>query len=115
MSLARGFLYAGCPSIIMTLWEVEDESGAEIMRSFYRFLANGKNKADALRLAKLEHIENADPLKAHPHFWLAYVAVGNTSPLFMGKDLYFIGIVVVIILALVIDQLRRRRKKIRNS
>ncbi|RKD89718.1 CHAT domain-containing protein [Mangrovibacterium diazotrophicum] len=115
MSLARGFLYAGCPSIIMTLWEVEDESGAEIMRSFYRFLSNGKNKADALRLAKLEHIENADPLKAHPHFWLAYVAVGNTSPLFMGKDLYFIGIVVVIILALVVDQLRRRKKKIRNG
>ena len=109
MSLARGFLYAGCPSIIMTLWEVEDESGAEIMRDFYHFLSNGKNKADALRLAKLAHIENADPLKAHPHFWLAYVAVGNTSPLYVSKDVYFIGIVLLIVVALLIDQIRRRR------
>ncbi|WP_372773377.1 CHAT domain-containing protein [Mangrovibacterium sp.] len=115
MSLARGFLYAGCPSIIMTLWEVEDESGAEIMQSFYRFLANGKNKAEALRMAKLKHIENADPLKAHPHFWLAYVAVGNTSPLFMGKDMYFVGIVALIIVGLIVDQLRRRRRKNKAS
>ncbi|WP_163717946.1 CHAT domain-containing protein [Mangrovibacterium lignilyticum] len=115
MSLARGFLYAGCPSIIMTLWEVEDESGANIMRDFYRFLSSGKNKADALRLAKLAHIENADPLKAHPHFWLAYVAVGNTSPLYAGKDLYFIGIVLLIIIGILVDQFRRRKKHTKRS
>lgn len=37
MSLARGFLYAGCPSIIMSLWEVEDNAGTEIMHSFTAF------------------------------------------------------------------------------
>jgi CHAT domain-containing protein len=115
MSLARGFLYAGCPSIIMTLWEVEDESGANIMRDFYKYLSAGKNKAEALRMAKLAHIESADPLKAHPHFWLAYVAVGNTSPLFFGKDFYLMGALVLIFVALIIaDQIRRRRKAMRN-
>ena len=116
MSLARGFLYAGCPSIVMTLWEVEDESGANIMRDFYKYLSMGKNKAEALRMAKLAHIENADPLKAHPHFWLAYVAVGNTSPLYFGKDLYLVGAVVLLLVALIIvDQVRRRRKLKKNS
>ncbi|MFV0376454.1 MAG: CHAT domain-containing protein [Mangrovibacterium sp.] len=111
MSLARGFLYAGCPSIIMTLWEVEDESGASIMRDFYRFLSGGKDKDEALRLAKLAHIQQADPLKAHPHFWLGYVAVGNTTPLFFNNDYYFIGIVGLILIGILVDRYRRRRNK----
>ena len=112
MSLARGFLYAGCPSIIMTLWEVEDESGALIMNDFYRLLSKGKDKNEALRMAKLAHIENADPLKAHPHYWLGYVAVGNTEPLFVSKDIYFvIAILGLIILFLVDQRIRRRRRR----
>ena len=59
MSLARGFLYAGCPTIIMSLWEVEDESGTQIMTSFYKYLKKGKPKDESLRLAKLEYLESA--------------------------------------------------------
>ena len=111
MSLARGFLYAGCPSIIMTLWEVEDESGALVMKDFYRMLSQGKSKDEALRLAKLSHIKSADPLKAHPHYWLGYVAVGNSEPLFASKDLYFILALFGIIILIFIDQTYRKKKK----
>jgi len=115
MSLARGFLYAGCPSIIMSLWEVDDESGSLIMKDFYRLLSHGKNKDEALQMAKLLHIEQADPLKAHPHYWLGYVAVGNADALFVARDVYFVFIVFAIILLLVIDQLyRKKRKKIHS-
>ncbi len=110
MSLARGFLYAGCPSIVMTLWEVEDESGATIMGNFYRLLSKGKSKNEALRLAKLEHIESADPLKAHPHYWLGYVAVGNPDPLYFSKDIYFILVIFGLIILLIADQLYRKKK-----
>ena len=110
MSLARGFLYAGCPSIVMTLWEVEDESGAHIMKDFYRFLSKGKSKTEALREAKLEHIKNADPLKAHPHYWLGYVVVGNPDPLYNSKDIYFVLIVFGLLILLLIDQIYRKKK-----
>ena len=110
MSLARGFLYAGCPSIVMTLWEVEDESGAHIMKDFYKFLSKGKSKNEALRSAKLAHIENADPLKAHPHYWLGYVVIGNPEPLFKSNDIYFILIIFGVILFLFIDQIYRKKK-----
>ncbi len=110
MSLARGFLYAGCPSIVMTLWEVEDESGAHIMKDFYKFLSKGKSKNESLRSAKLVHIENADPLKAHPHYWLGYVVVGNADPLFGSKDFYFILVIFWVIVLLFIDQVYRKRK-----
>lgn len=111
MSLARGFLYAGCPSIIMTLWEVEDLSGTEIMQNFYDFIAEGKEKDDALRLAKLKHIKEADPLKAHPHYWLGYVNIGNSEPLYGSKDIYFILVIVFALVLVVIDQIVRNKRK----
>ena len=46
MSLARGFIYAGCPSIIMTLWQVSDKSSSELMTSFYKYLKKGKSKQE---------------------------------------------------------------------
>jgi CHAT domain-containing protein len=110
MSLARGFLYAGCPSIVMTLWEVEDESGAYVMKDFYKFLSKGKSKNEALRSAKLAHIENADPLKAHPHYWLGYVVIGNQEPLFKSKDIYFVLIIFGVIAFLFLDQVYRKKK-----
>ncbi len=115
MSLARGFLYAGCPSIIMSLWEVDDESGSLIMKDFYRLIARGKNKDEALQLAKLLHIEHADPLKAHPHYWLGFVAVGNADALYPGRDVYFVVILFALILLFIIDQLYRKKRKVMRA
>jgi len=86
MSLARGFMYAGCPSIIMTLWQVSDRSGARLMKDFYRSLKNGKDKTSSLRDAKLEFLRKADQLKAHPYFWSTYVIIGNASPLYPSRS-----------------------------
>lgn len=110
MSLARGFIFAGCPSIVMTLWQVEDKSGAEIMRNFYSFLAKGKRKDVALQMAKLKHLEYSDPLTAHPHYWLGYVNIGNPEALYTSKDIYFILFLVVVILFVLIDWYYRRKK-----
>ncbi|MDX9695111.1 MAG: CHAT domain-containing tetratricopeptide repeat protein, partial [Bacteroidales bacterium] len=82
MSLARGFIYAGCPSIIMTLWTVEDKSGVQLMINFYKALQHGNNKAKSLQKAKIRFLEQADPLKSHPYYWSGYVAIGNKLPLF---------------------------------
>jgi CHAT domain-containing protein len=109
MSLARGFLYAGCPSIVMTLWQVEDKSGAEIMKSFYRYLSHGKRKDVALRLAKLDHIKNADPLKAHPHYWLGYVTIGNPDPMYNRTDIYIVIIIILVVGFILADQILRRK------
>ena len=86
MSLARGFFYAGVPSIVMTLWSVEDYSGVELMTSFYTSLAEGKTKDEALQQAKLNYLRSSDQLKAHPHFWAAYVSIGDPAPLHISKS-----------------------------
>ncbi len=112
MSMARAFIYAGCPSIVMTLWQVEDKSGAKIMNDFYYYMSKGKRKDVALRMAKLKHLENSDPLTAHPHFWLGYVNIGNPDAIKTSNDFYFILLVFVFALLIFADwYFRRKRKK----
>ncbi|HZH71521.1 MAG TPA: CHAT domain-containing protein, partial [Mariniphaga sp.] len=112
MSLARGFLYAGCPSIIMSLWEVEDNAGTEIMHSFYQSVKKGINTDEALRQAKLKYLENANTRLAHPHYWLGYVSIGNSDPLFRSYDYYFFGIIFLLLIALAADQILLRRRSV---
>lgn len=119
MSLARGFMYAGCPSIIMTLWEVSDKSGALLMKNFYRHLEQGKFKSEALRQAKLDFIVRADQLKAHPYFWSSYVAIGDVSPIFENKRWHYLLIVSAGTLLLAATALfiwfRRKKKHSRQQ
>jgi hypothetical protein len=88
MSLARGFFYAGVPGIVMTLWAIEDISSAEIVTSFYGYLKSGSKKDHALRNAKLDYLQKANQLQAHPYFWAAYVQIGNSDPLSPGINKY---------------------------
>lgn len=81
MSLARGFVFAGVPSVVMTLWEVQDESGLQIMKAFYNYLAQGLPKDEAMQLAKLDMLKSANMLKSHPNFWAAYIVTGDTAEL----------------------------------
>jgi CHAT domain-containing protein len=111
MSLARAFLYAGCPAIVMTLWSVEDASSANLMIDFYKNLLSGYSKDEALRKAKIKHIKNADPLKAHPYFWLGYVSIGDQRALYHTKTIYFVGMILVFLLAIMIEKFYIHRKR----
>jgi CHAT domain-containing protein len=110
MSLARGFFYAGCPSIVMSLWDVEDQSVTDIMGSFYKNLKKGKTKNEALRLAKLEYLDNSNSRRAHPHYWLSYITLGNSDPLYKSYDFYFFIILIVLLVAIVTDQVYKMKK-----
>lgn len=110
MSFARGFLYAGCPSIIMSLWEVDDQSGTKIMASFYKNLKKGKSKDEALRMAKLEYLTSVNSRKAHPHYWLSFVSIGDNSPLYVSYDFYFFIFLILALLGIGLDQVLRIKK-----
>jgi CHAT domain-containing protein len=78
-SVARGFVYAGCPSLVMSLWRVNDYNTASLMGIFYENLAKNLTVDKALRNAKLEFIGTAGELGAHPANWAAFVNIGSTS------------------------------------
>jgi len=112
MSLARGFIYSGIPSIVMTLWTVEDQPSANLITSFYKNIADGIPKAVAMNKAKRDFLKQAGPLEAHPYFWAGYVNIGDISPLSINARNPMVNYVwgFLIILVLVVFFVIRRRK-----
>ena len=82
LSLARGFLYSGSQSVVMSMWEIEDKSGTEIISRFYRNLKKGNTKSTALRKSRSVYLKNATQLKSHPYFWATLVVYGDNSPVY---------------------------------
>ena len=85
LSLARGFIYSGSQSVVMSMWEIEDKSGTEIVEMFYKNLKKGYSKSVALRKARITFLKNADQLRSHPYFWSTLVVYGNNTPLYYSK------------------------------
>jgi|WetSurMetagenome_2_1015567.scaffolds.fasta_scaffold00769_7 CHAT domain-containing protein len=110
LSLARGFIYSGCQSVIMSMWEVEDKSGTEIIKMFYKNLKNGYSKSGALRKARITYLKNADQLHSHPYFWSTLVVYGNNDPLYHSKYLIIIAVsAIIIIIASAVLYYRKRK------
>lgn len=78
-NLARGFFYAGVPSVLATLWEVDDNIGSDIVQRFYRKLLRGVPADEALWESRKEYLRDADRLKAHPYFWSPYGFIGQSK------------------------------------
>ncbi len=107
VGLTRAFIYAGTPSVVASLWNVEDSSTAALMASFYKNLRT-MTKVEALRQAQLELIRgrassdllvrrgvggigrlgdvpetkrtSGDSLAvstSHPYFWAPFILVGD--------------------------------------
>ena len=106
LSLARGFIYAGAKSVISTLWPANDQSSAIIMNSFYEELKKGHPKDVALRKAKLDYIEKADPRYRHPYFWSAFTPVGDMSPLLDPYSRWKLWIISILVIAILFIGLR---------
>lgn len=66
---------AGARSTIATLWRVDDNSTALLMKEFYKELKDGKTKAGALRLAQLSLLSNPD--YSHPYYWAGFLLIGG--------------------------------------
>jgi len=101
VGLTRAFIYAGTPSVVASLWRVEDSSTAELMAAFHRNLQT-MTKAEALRQAQLAMMKGHEPQdqgvnrgrdlttvaqrkpsrnarRGHPFFWAPFVLVGNRT------------------------------------
>ena len=81
MTLSRGFLYSGVPSLVISLWNVNDQSSAGIMENFYKYLKEGYTKDESLRRSKLDYLRSADNISSNPYYWASFVNVGNNKPM----------------------------------
>tara|TARA_Y100000590_G_scaffold430546_1_gene544251 strand:+ start:81 stop:5045 length:4965 start_codon:yes stop_codon:yes gene_type:complete len=72
----RTFLIAGAKSVIISLWDVEDQSTSILFSKFYELLRSGKSKSESLRLAKM-YLKNETKF-SHPFFWAPFILIGES-------------------------------------
>jgi len=87
MSIARGFAYGGCSSIVTTFWRASELSTAKILTVFYKYLKAGYSRDKALQLAKLDYLKSEvamNPLWgfSHPFYWSNLTVIGDIKPLY---------------------------------
>jgi CHAT domain-containing protein len=82
MGLTRAFLYAGAPTVGVSLWSVADKSTADLMTDFYKRLLStpgaapiGGSPSAAMRGAQLAMI--AGKKNSAPFYWAPFVLVGD--------------------------------------
>jgi hypothetical protein len=76
IGLTRGFMYAGASSVVASLWKVDDEATADLMKHFYtNMLQKGMRPAEALRAA--QNTLRQDPHWQSPHFWAGFTLQGE--------------------------------------
>jgi CHAT domain-containing protein len=76
LGLTRGFLYAGAPRVVASLWWIDDRATAELMATFYRGLwTENLRPAAALRKARLALAKQ--PRFRDPAYWGGFVLQGD--------------------------------------
>lgn len=109
MSVARGFAFAGCPNIAMTLWPISDQATQVLMENFYTYLMRGMPKAEALRRAKLSFLDTGEGLICVPYFWSGLILVGTPAPMHSlqtfsgnwGSTLWLVALVGSVLLLII--------------
>ncbi len=83
-TIVNAFIEASAQSVVSTLWDVDDRPGRKLMESFYRHLASGEGRAEALRRAKLEFVKAGEP----PYYWANFQMTGEAiEPLYPDRKL----------------------------
>lgn len=76
--LRRALSIAGAQTILMSLWEVDDEATRDLMIGYYQHMAAGEGRAEALRTSQLALLH--DKKHTHPFYWAAFLASGDPRP-----------------------------------
>ncbi|MEC4806573.1 MAG: CHAT domain-containing protein [Jaaginema sp. PMC 1079.18] len=79
IGLTRGFMYAGASRVVVSLWNVDDEGTAELMKAFYRYtIQENQTPAAALRSAQISLWQN--PQWRSPYYWAGFTLQGEFLP-----------------------------------
>ncbi len=81
LSLSRAFKYAGCSSVVMSLWSIPDIQTAQLDNSFFENIKRGERIDDALRDSKLAFLKSATFKTSHPFYWSGMTASGKMEPI----------------------------------
>lgn len=111
MSLSRAFSYAGCKSVITSLWKADDEATSFIVKQLHHYLQKGMPKDEALQKAKIDYLNSdriSDRFKT-PAYWAHLVLIGDSQSLVeTGFAWYWYGAVILFLLFVIFLFIRKR-------
>jgi len=76
LGLTRGFMYAGASSVVASLWKVDDEATAELMKQFYENMLR-KGMAPGVALKEAQNTIRQRPEWSSPYYWAAFTLQGE--------------------------------------
>lgn len=77
IGLTRGFMYAGAPRVVASLWKVDDEATAELMKRFYQYML-GEEKLSATSALRKAQISMLNEKRwQSPYYWAGFVLQGD--------------------------------------
>lgn len=88
--LGRSFMYAGSPSVILSLWNQDAVAATAIMNAFYDNLKQKMDKDEALQQAKLTYLQTTQGLKAHPAYWAGFIPIGNYNAIEVSEPVVYV-------------------------
>lgn len=75
--LRRAMALAGAETLVMSLWQVEDNATRDLMVDYYTQLSQGVSRSEALRLAQLKLLHQSST--SAPFYWAAFISSGQTG------------------------------------
>ncbi len=114
-SLARGFAALGVPSVLTTLWSVQNDATYKLTDLFYKYIDEGLSKDIALQRAKQDWLKNAEGANQLPNFWAGLIVVGDAEPLPRINIVLWGSVLLALLIAasLIIWHERPKRRAIR--
>ncbi|SOD98431.1 CHAT domain-containing protein [Spirosoma fluviale] len=97
-SLARGFSALGVPSVLTTLWSVQNEATYQLTDLFYAYLDQGLPKDVALQRAKQDWLSTAEGEDQLPNYWAGLIIVGDSRPLVHLSYSPWVGILSLLVM-----------------
>ncbi len=83
LHLSKAFDYAGCSSLLASLWRTEDDAVQDLMQGVYQELRKGTSISSALQISRQNYLQR-NQSKAHPYFWAGFWTIGNPTPVDTG-------------------------------
>lgn len=118
-SLSRAFSYAGCQSVITSLWKADDAATAFIMQHLHQYLQQGYRKDEALQQARLDYLNDSGTPARYkaPAYWAHLAVIGSVSPVVTKNYAVplLISLGVVLLLLVFVVLVVRRRKRIQKN
>tara|TARA_R110001599_G_scaffold90711_2_gene238692 strand:- start:5516 stop:8590 length:3075 start_codon:yes stop_codon:yes gene_type:complete len=114
-SIARGFALVGVPSIVMSLWSVNDKVTSELMVNTHKLLNERVPINVAIAETKRDYLQKADNYTAHPYYWAAFISLGSPITIEAKRPMWMNIVIITSIMTLILLLLMLWRKKKANQ